>query len=586
MASTNVGSIHYDLGLDTNKFNRASAGVTGKLKSLGGELMHVTKRIAQVGAGMAIAAATIGIKTSAQLETARQGFITLLGSAEKADKTMERIKKEAARTPFEIVGLTQATQMMASVTKDGDKAIDVVLNVGEALAAMGRGQPELDRISVNLQQIAATGKAAMIDIKQFAFAGIPIFEMLQKETGLSGEALEDFISEGKVSFDMLSKMFDTANDKGGRFFNAFKNQTGTFSQQWSNFKDTFSITMSEIVNKTGLFGALKNAMASVGTWITTNQGAIIAAFNRIGDSIKNAIAGAGNWIKNNREAIVASLHSIREALVRAWSYLKPKLDELIPRLVEFWKQVIVPMIPVIGTILVGAIGAFIDALNRILPFLTRNKEFVYVLIGALVAWKTAMAIGRVVAAFNASLALMNKALYGTTVKVGILRNALKLLPASVVIGIALAGYALVKRQIENTIGAFNRLDQSRANADAGVERYLAKLRANGATPQELSRAYVQMQGPNPLRKRAKGGPINSGEAYMVGEKGPELFVSDKVGQILSNKNTSKLAGANISTSIHGNINIGSQVDANNFMRRLTRNQELAMQGLPSMPGSV
>jgi tape measure domain len=158
-----------------------------------------------------------GVKVAADLQTAKIGLTTLLGSAEEAGKTVERIKKESARTPFELVGLTQATQLLASVTKNGDKAIDIILNVGEGLAAMGKGQAELDRIIVNLQQVAAVGKASMTDIKQFAFAGIPIFEMLTEQTKLSGEALSKFIEGGGVSFEMLTTMFDKANDAGGRF---------------------------------------------------------------------------------------------------------------------------------------------------------------------------------------------------------------------------------------------------------------------------------------------------------------------------------------------------------------------------------
>ena len=97
--------------------------------------------------------------------------------------------------------------------EDGNKSVDVLLDIGEALAAMGKGQAELDRIIVNLQQVGAIGYASMVDIKQFAYAGIPIFEMLQKQTGLAGDALADFISDGGVSFELLTEMFDKGYDK-------------------------------------------------------------------------------------------------------------------------------------------------------------------------------------------------------------------------------------------------------------------------------------------------------------------------------------------------------------------------------------
>jgi hypothetical protein len=39
-------------------------------------------------------------------------------------------------------------------------------------------------------------------------------------------------------------------------------------------------------------------------------------------------------------------------------------------------------------------------------------------------------------------------------------------------------------------------------------------------------------------------------------------------------------------SIYGDINIGSQQDADNFFARLSRNQELSSKGLASLSGSV
>lgn len=204
-----------------------------------------------------------GLTAAADLETAEIGLTTLLKSADEAGKTVARIKEEASRTPFELVGLSQAVQLLASVTKDGNKAIDVVLDVGEGLAAMGKWQAELDRIIVNLQQIAAVGKASMLDIKQFAFAGIPIFEMLQEQTWLYGEELGDLITDGGVTFDMLTTMFDKANDEWWKFFNAYKNQAWSFNQSLSNMKDSVTIFLSELVKQTGVFDLMKRVFMTV-----------------------------------------------------------------------------------------------------------------------------------------------------------------------------------------------------------------------------------------------------------------------------------------------------------------------------------
>lgn len=237
--------------------------------------------------GLAVAAAGLatiglGVKVAAQLETAKVGMATLLGSTEEANRTIDRIKVEAARTPFELPGLTQAVQLLSSVTMDGQKSVDVIMDIGEALAAMGKGQAELDRIIVNLQQVGAIGYASMIDIKQFAYAGIPIFKMLQTETGLAGEALADFISNGGVTFDLLTQMFDRANDKGGQFFNAYKNSAGTFDQMTSNMKDSLGMFAAEMVTTSGIQDVMKQGMGA----LTKEFGALTAANRQAGAESK------------------------------------------------------------------------------------------------------------------------------------------------------------------------------------------------------------------------------------------------------------------------------------------------------------
>jgi len=62
--------------------------------------------------------------------------------------------------------------------------------------------------------------------------------------------------------------------------------------------------------------------------------------------------------------------------------------------------------------------------------------------------------------------------------------------------------------------------------------------------------------------RAKGGPVGGGQAYLVGEKGPELFVPNAGGQIVPNN---EMGGKAVTV----NFNI-STVDAQGFDELLIR----------------
>lgn len=266
--------------------NSTVSSVTSKLsgmaKTIGGKVLDGIQQLkyAALATGAALGymgmrIAKAAIQTTADLESMRMGFVTLLGSTEKADDALKRIKKDAAKTPFEIKGLIQANQLLTSVTKDADRSEDLLMDVGKALAAMGRGQPELDRIIINLQQIGAVGRASTLDLKQFAFAGIPIFDMLKESTGLAGKALEDFITEGNVTFEMLEEMFAKAGTGSGQFAKAFETQVGTLNQLISNLKDNFVILGSEILIQTGLFDLVKNAVSRFTNFLTNNSAVII-----------------------------------------------------------------------------------------------------------------------------------------------------------------------------------------------------------------------------------------------------------------------------------------------------------------------
>lgn len=55
--------------------------------------------------------------------------------------------------------------------------------------------------------------------------------------------------------------------------------------------------------------------------------------------------------------------------------------------------------------------------------------------------------------------------------------------------------------------------------------------------------------------RAEGGPVTGGTPYVVGEKGPELFVPGKSGQVVSNADMQKVAGAQQAPAPQVNTNV-------------------------------
>lgn len=179
---------------------------------------------------------SMGIEYNAQIESYRVGLTNMLGDAEAANAAMQAIQEDAARTPFSVDSLTQANQLLISAGENAEYSRKVIMALGDAVSATGGGNAELERMSANLQQIANVGKASAIDIKQFAYAGINIYQVLADYTGKSVQEVQDMT----VSYDLLSAALISASEEGGRYYGAMETQSQTMNGRVSTLKDNVS----------------------------------------------------------------------------------------------------------------------------------------------------------------------------------------------------------------------------------------------------------------------------------------------------------------------------------------------------------
>ena len=485
-------------------------GVSKSTKTASNSFAGMAKTLVGVAAAYlsvrkAYDAVSLGVRIAADMQTAEVGLTTLLGSSEQAAETIKRLKIEAARTPFELPGLTQATQLLTSVTKDGNKSIDILLDVGEALAAMGKGQAELDRIIVNLQQIAAVGKAATIDIKQFAFAGIPIYEMLSETTGKTGEELSKFIEEGGVTFDLLTKMFDEANDESGRFFNAFVNQSGTFNQALSNMKDSFAIMMSDIVQSSGLFDGLTQSMIEASDVMSNWRGNVQAVrdfFVSLFDTI------------DEKTLLITHMKGVWQSVVDLFK------AELMPALQELWIEM-QPLLPYLKALAEVGVAGLVIVLHT------------------LIAGFGLLANGIVVTLTHIT-SLVQFVVNTATFAFRTLQDAVEFLADVFVLDWG-GAIESVKNAIsdlidwvDDLINAFERAIDLAKEIGGGALDFISKV----------------------IPGRASGGPVTKNSPYIVGERGPELFVPPSHGTIIPNFALAGASGGGLSgltITIYGDV---------------------------------
>ena len=219
-----------------NSFGDATSGSS---KSLAGAIAQGTimaglfSKLSSAALAAAKSFIQSGIDYNAQIESYTVGFTNMLGSAEDAQQAMAKIQEDAARTPFNVEALTQANQLLISAGENAGYSEKVILALGNAVNAAGGGNAELSRMAQNLQQIANVGNAASIDIKQFAYAGINIYQVLADYTGKSVQEVQNMT----ISYDLLSQALIAASEEGGRYYGAMETQSQTMNGRMSTLQD-------------------------------------------------------------------------------------------------------------------------------------------------------------------------------------------------------------------------------------------------------------------------------------------------------------------------------------------------------------
>lgn len=307
-----VGSAIARIKADLSNFKQGMAEAKQEANGFGSTLANVGDGIANfgkqaavltgvVGAGLALAAKT-GLDSAAKFEQYQIAYTTLLKDQKKAAEAIKNIQEDAAKTPFELAPLVMANQRLISAGISAKDARKDILNLGDAISATGGGNAELERLSTNLQQIKAVGKASALDIKQFAFAGINVYQMLADSTGKNVEQ----VREMDVSYEVLSKAFAKAAGKGGMFHEAMLKQSTTLNGLMSTLHDVVSLGLKDILMDSGIFDAIRNGVASLIPFLEGTAVPAIVRFFRVlsgGFELLGGVMRGENLLPEVREFI-------------------------------------------------------------------------------------------------------------------------------------------------------------------------------------------------------------------------------------------------------------------------------------------
>lgn len=175
-----------------------------------------------------------------QLEVA---FETMLGSKSKADALMGQLIDTAAKTPFEMSEVAEASKMLLAYGMEGNKVNETLIRLGDIAA--GLSMPLKD-LAFLYGTTMVQGRLYTQDLNQFLGRGIPLADELAKQFGKNKSEVKKLVEEGKIGFPEVQKAIEALTGEGSKFGGLMEKQSKTIKGQLSNIEDAWEQMMNEI----------------------------------------------------------------------------------------------------------------------------------------------------------------------------------------------------------------------------------------------------------------------------------------------------------------------------------------------------
>jgi tape measure domain-containing protein len=207
----------------------SSAATQGFLGGLAGggayaAIMGLASGLTQVGQAL--------FDTGAKFQQIQLALKAFTGDAVIAAQTFQAFKQIAIESPFNTEQIAQAGKTLLAFGLDATETTDAMKRLAAIAGATGS---DINNLAVNLGQIKAQGKATATDLRQFALAGVPIWQALSDVTGENVATLQKYVSEGKVGYADIQMALKFLTQENSSFANLAKEQADSLAGKWETF---------------------------------------------------------------------------------------------------------------------------------------------------------------------------------------------------------------------------------------------------------------------------------------------------------------------------------------------------------------
>jgi hypothetical protein len=496
-----------------DKTQQAFQGVRGRLKGLKDSIFSVQGALVGLGGGLAIRSI---VGTGRSIEDLQVRLKQLFGSTQEGAKAFDVMANFAAKVPFSLEQIQQASGNLAVVAGDADRLSEILEITGNVAAVTG-----LD-FATTAEQI------------QRSFAGGIASADIFRERGVRD--LLGFSAGATVSAEKTIEAFEKVFGKTGRFGKATDELANTFTGTLSMLGDKLFNFKRNIAGE-GFFDELKKEFKSLNEFIEENS----ADFEAIGRAISKVLTFAVKAFAGAVRAVAKAVGFVREQVEN----LLRLLGKDIPLVIEIQK---VP-----------------DAVDKANKKAKEQKSLFEKVRDEIKKQNEAFNISKeIVGSITKSVGSVSKSLAEAVVLGKDLNTSLKQLAQSILVEIiaktieriALLGIeklltkTILKNEDDKT--AKLRMQSREMERQLGLQTALAAFN------------FVSGGGFK-LPFFASGGAVRKGQPTIVGERGAEMFIPNSSGQITQSARGTGGSPVNVNFAI-------TTLDATGFQDMLVQNR--------------
>lgn len=208
------------------------------------------------------------ITTGGEMEKQHIALQSILGDMQNANTMFNQIKELALNSPFTFSELNRDVKQLAAYGVEYDQLYDTTKRLADMSSGLG---VSFDRIALAFGQVQARGWLDGKELRQIAYAGIPLLEKLsefyskQEGRNVSTSEIKTRISNREVSFDDVKSIFWQMTDAGGQFYNMQQVLSETLLGRYNKLKDAWEIMLADFANGKNVIGGTFKGILDVVT---------------------------------------------------------------------------------------------------------------------------------------------------------------------------------------------------------------------------------------------------------------------------------------------------------------------------------